>query len=828
MTDLISCHVPLFNFVSKAPIALRSGILTTTILLVAPLLWSGHAMAEESEYAIEEVIVTAQKREQSMQDVPIAISAFDSEFLEDAGVDDILELQFFVPGLTVYNNQSPAQTNFNVRGVGTAGNSLSLESSVGIYVDGVYRSRQSSAIGDLIDVERLEVLKGPQGTLFGRNTASGAVQFLTAAPSMDSFDGFVEVQGGSEGYRHIKGVLNIPASDTVAFRLSGGTTARDGYVKNITSGADLNERDRFSLRAQMLVDVRDNISVRVIADHSVLDEKCCSATNSFDGPGDTIALFLGAGGALPPTGQLPNVSYVLPIEALGGDVVLANDFNDDVTAMNIDPYADIEESGLSIEVNWDLDNGMTVTSLTGYRSYDATSFVDADFSSLDTLSASGGNAEQDTFTQEFRIAGDFGDTGNFVAGIYYFDQQLDNHTTLRLGTTANVLLTGGLTNSMLLGGAPVCAAVGMAAICDDPAFPTDGHSDNFSVQDQTSWAVFSQADFNVSDNVVLTIGLRYLDEQKDMDVIFTESIFSLIWDAFTPLSPFVPDVNDVQFDDTNVTGTAKLSYFVNDNLMTYVSFGRGYKSGGTNIDRISPATGAPLLFDPETSDAYEVGFKGDFMDRRLRVNAALYLIDFEDFQANTFVGTGFVLQNAGAIDTRGLEVDVQALLAPWLSLTAGTAYVDAEYDSFIGGSCILTPYGSEPDAAQAAFPTVCDATGNRVASTPKWTYFASLSADRQLRNGASFYGRLDVNWKDDNPSGTDNDPNKTADSYTLTNLHLGYRTADERYTVSLWAKNLFDEDYRNGAFNSVIRQGSLSAYHTEPRTVGVTFRANFN
>jgi iron complex outermembrane receptor protein len=784
---------------------------------------------------LEEVVVTAQKREQSMQDVPIAVSAFSQEFLDQSGVDDVMELQFFVPGLTIYNNQTVGQTNFNIRGVGTAGNSLSLESSVGVYIDGVYRSRQSSGIGDLVDVERVEVLKGPQGTLFGKNTASGAVQFLTRKPELDVVNGFLELQAGNEGYTNAKGAINFPLVEGLAaLRVTGSVTERDGYIKNIATGSDINDKDRYSLRVQLLVDNGEGLSLRIIADQSEIDEMCCSASNIFDGPGDTTAAFLAAGGAIPPTGNLPGASFLLPLDLVGtfsgftGTTnILADRFHDDVLAQDIDPFANIEESGISAEITWDINDNLTFTSITSARSYEAAGLVDADFNALSILSFSGGETEQDTFTQEFRFNGTWGDNVNYVAGVYYFDQELENHGILRLGPVANLLLVGGLTTAQLIGGAAVCPFIGVNdAVCNGPAFPGGEQSDNFSKQNQTSWAAFAQADFNLTEDVILTFGLRYLDEEKDMDVQFTESIFSPIWGAFTPLSPFVPNVNDVTFEDTATTGALKLSYFVNDEIMTYISYGRGYKSGGTNIDRISPATGAPLLFDPETSGSIEIGMKGDFLENRLRVNLAIHQTDFDDFQANTFVGTGFVLQNAGSITTEGFEVDVVALPTSWLTVTAGAAYVDAVYETFVGGSCIRTPFGGEPDANRPNFPTVCDASGNTVAATPEWTYYTSFVAEKELGDG-SIYGRIDVSYRDENPSGTDLDPNKAADSYSLTNIKVGYRFAEDKYEISAWAKNAFDEDFTNGAFNSVIREGSLTAYHTEPRTYGLTFKANF-
>ncbi len=411
------------------------------------------------EMVIEEIIVTAQKREQSIQDVPISISAFNEEFLNNAGVDDVLELQFFVPGLTILNNQTAAQTNINIRGVGTAGNSISLESSVGVYIDGVYRSRQTSSIGDLVDIERVEVMKGPQGTLFGKNTASGALQFLTVKPNLDETEGFLEVQGGSESFYHVKGAANIPVVEgTSAFRLTGGVTHRDGYMENIATGSDLNDRDRFNLRVQYLHDT-EGFSARVIGDYSELNELCCAASNILDGPGDTTAAFLAAGGVLPPTGNLPGASFILPLDFVAGlvgftgtPVILSDRYNDDVVTQDIDPYADLVESGLSVELNWDLTETLKLTSISAVRSYRAETRVDADFGALDVLNLSGGETDQDTKTQEFRLTGTYGEKMTYVAGIYYFDQQLDNTTRLGLGPVANVLLTGGLPTSALVGG----------------------------------------------------------------------------------------------------------------------------------------------------------------------------------------------------------------------------------------------------------------------------------------------------------------------------------------------------------------------------------------
>ena len=335
--------------------------------------------------------------------------------------------------------------------------------------------------------------------------------------------------------------------------------------------------------------------------------------------------------------QLPLVSpptdFAFPLAALGGQVVLADDFDEYEVAYKLDPTNTIEESGLSLELQWDLENA-TLTSLTSYRSYEQEE-VPTEWVTLDLLDILN-DAEQDTFTQEFRIAGNWGNRVNYVAGLYYFDQELDSRLGLTWGEDGNTFLLGGATLGALdsfgfFGPAgAVCSGLafpgaGVEALCPLPALlPGEGKLDT-ATQEQTSWAVFGQADIQLTENLIATIGLRYLDEEKEMSVTFEESVFTPAFAAISLFSPFIPDLDGVKFDDTAVTGTAKLTYFWNDDFMSYVSYGRGYKSGGTNIDRIPPQIGAQQLFDPETSDSFEVGFKGDFMDKRLRVNAAAFL-----------------------------------------------------------------------------------------------------------------------------------------------------------------------------------------------------------
>ncbi len=815
---------------------------------------------------VDQITVTAQRREQDLQAVPIAVSAFTSEFLENAGVDDVLELQFFTPSLVVAPAQSPVQTAISVRGVGTAGNSLSLESSVGVYVDGVYRSRQASVLNDLVDVERVELLKGPQGTLFGRNTASGALQFITVAPQ-DEFGGWLEVNLGNLDFYNVKGAVNIPIVEgKLATRFSGSWAEREGFVENLVTGSQLNNRDRYQLRGQVLFTPTDDISFRLIADYAEIDELCCSAANVFDGPADTAAGFQAAvaefGFPLPNFSPFVDQETSRAILGIDAPTILADQFDDDIVATDTDPFGLIEEWGISGELEWDL-GWTTLTSITAYRKYSAESLTDSDFGSLPSLN-NAITTEQENFSQEVRIAGTlFNERLNYVAGGYYFHQTLEDLNELNWGPAANLVLAGGLTVDQffvangILPNTATCQFVNPQVVpfCTQPVFPGGTSASNLSDQEQTSWALFGQVDYQLRDDLIITAGLRYNNETKDMNVAFREDDLFPGFVFFEPFSIFQPDVNNAEFEDSTFTYTAKLSYFVTDEILTYVSYGRGYKSGGTNIARIplsnrdavfgaylaginsfplenfvvAPETITDTLFDPEVSKSWEIGMKGDFLSNRLRANVALFRTTFEDFQANTFVGTGFVLQNAGEIVSQGIEVDLQAAPTEWLFLSTSAAYLDVNYDSFEGGACIITPYGNEPDQNDPGFPATCDNSGNEVPQGSDWIVTNSARVTQPILDGRfTAYSQLDVRWTAETAGGNDNDPNKAADGFTLVNLRAGVTFGEEgAYDISLWAKNLFDTDWRGDGFNSVGRQGSITAYHTEPRTWGATLRARY-
>ena len=430
-----------------------TSILYLARVVALPL--AGLIAAVPAAAQLEEIVVVAQKREQNIMDVPVAITAVTGAQLEESGIKNAEELQFYVPGLIVGGSQTTTTKNFSIRGIGSTSNNFGVESSVGLYVDGVYRSRQSSMINELVDVEAVEVLRGPQGTLFGKNTAAGAIQVRTVAPSTDSTDAFIEATAGDYNLQRITGAANIPLSDNLAFRGTIFSSQRDGFVDNYTYDflspvpstsvqKDLfNDRDRFGVRAQLGYDNGDDFNLRIIGDYSEIDEVCCIGTSRVDSllshggleqlgigiPGpDFIRMGLG-------TAVFTDYPYpaVLPTESTVGfdvplppNVITGVDWDDYITSVNYAPRSQNEDMGLSVEFNKDFENA-TLTSVTAWRSFDTYDYIDADFT--DTLIAERTNdASQESISQELRLAGTFGDSSNWVIGAYYFAQEIESNT----------------------------------------------------------------------------------------------------------------------------------------------------------------------------------------------------------------------------------------------------------------------------------------------------------------------------------------------------------------------------------------------------------------
>ena len=851
-----------------AVFAAAAGIVTKTFVVA---LTFGATVHAQEQVVIEEIIVTATRREESMQDIPVAVTAVTGEMLTESGVQDVFTLQEQAPALVVSRSQQSTVTTFSIRGIGTSSQNFGLESSVGLYVDDVYRSRQSSLVNNLVDIDTVEILRGPQGTLFGKNTPSGAVIMRTVSPfGTDGFasneaNAFVEVTGGDLGLVNISAASNIPLkTDVLALRATIFSAKRDGYVAEITQGADLiNDIDRQGGRLQLGYTPNDRFSMRVIADYAEIDETCCAALTRQD----SITAFGrddGMGG--------PVFGTDAALLALGGTVFTGEQFEDRMMALNRLPNATNEDRGLSVQFDYDFENS-TLTSISAYRAFDTFDRIDADFSDVDMITKEN-NSEQNSFSQELRLAGDWGERTRYVAGAFFFQQDLNADNTLFAEPAFAGYLT--IVNPTVSGVTQFVDGIAAATeIFPGPplnlpptglAFPPGTFAREIMLQDHQSWAVFAQFDFDLTERVMLTAGLRYTDETKDLNGVFLESplgpppdvtailtevaIFQSNPAAYNPYTPqslaaLAPvrqpgwgsylldvlrprtDVNETLQDD-RVSGTVKLSWQATDDMLLYASYGTGYKSGGTNTDRINEAL--PYLFDAETSQAFELGMKSQLANGRVQLNVAAHKTDFEDLQANSFTGLGFNLSNAGKAETHGAEVELMWLPIDLLRVQAAYTWSVADFADFLQGTCwVATPFhtGVDDPGRQNPSDPFCDRSGGRHPDNPEHNLFLAATLDIELGANTTLFIRPEFNYYSDTMTDGNNEPLKLRDSYQVWNLRAGLHFESIDADLTVWGRNIADDAQYETIFDVPIQDGKLNAYPREPRTWGVTFRKNF-
>ena len=867
---------------------MRRSAIAVLPVVACGLIASGQVLAQDGGKEIfEEIVVLAQKRAQNIMDVPVAVSAVSGTQMVEAGIKDMADLQQNVPNLIVSASQTATTSTFSIRGISSTSNNFGVDSSVGLYVDGVYRSRQSSMINDLIDVEAVEVLRGPQGTLFGKNTPAGALQVRTVAPSHDR-DAFIDVTMGDFDLIRVSAAANVPINDNLAMRATLFSSQRDGYVDDYALGDDVyNDRDRIGGRLQFLYEPSDDLNVRVIADYAEIDEICCAAVTMVDGIYSHGSLsgvpVLGSDAALLQFGGTVFTDFNYPqpfldaLAGLPGTIVTGVGVHDHIASMNFLPVSQNEDAGLSVDINKTLASGKTFTSITAFRTFDTYDNSDVDFSNVDLVTRIN-DAELDMFTQEFRLAGDFGDNNNFVVGVYYFTQTIDQSTDtigtpfteLYLNNNPDVVNITTLVNTIAAVAGPPYQPAGVG-------FLPDIWSNDIIEQDQEAWAVFGQVDFSLSENLVLTLGARYTDETKKIDAVFTQNTpqgpipdFGAIafWGCvITACDPGVPPFNpadlanpavygvfapffvpgwgayafpplaprtdlDDELSDDQTTGTAKLSWFVNDTSMIYASYATGYKSGGTNTERIPAAFDS--IFGPETSASFEIGYKGDIGPVRLALT--VYDTEFDDFQAQTFTGSGFNLQNAGTIDNQGVEVEM--LIRPTDSFEAQFIYThnEVEFTKFEAGTCwdaytfhtgMLDP-GLPSDFNPALDTQICSKTGNAQAYNPEDRFFVGLQQEFSLGTNNTLFLRGEYSSSSDFLTDGDLDPFTEQESFEIVNARIGINFGRSNSSLTLWGRNITDERYILGSSDAPIQVGRMHAYPAEPATYGLTYRKAFD
>ncbi|MEQ8406496.1 MAG: TonB-dependent receptor [Oceanicaulis sp.] len=811
---------------------------------------------------IDVITVTAQQREESAQDVPISIGAYDSEALAQAGVQDIKDLISIAPGLMVTSTQSETITTARIRGIGTVGDNFGLESSVGVYIDGVFRSRNGVGFGDLGEIERIEVLRGPQGTLFGKNTSAGVLNIITAEPEFEA-GGSVEVSGGNYGYGRLSGHLTGPIfEDTLAFRIFGASGGRNGFTDLVlgpTANSTTTEsetQDYFTVRGQLLWNPSATVEGRIIADYSDRDELCCSAVQ-WDYAATPAAF----------------------VNAVGGNVYSPARPDDRVAFANREYQQNVNDYGISAEFDIELPIG-TLTTVTAQRNWENDRTQDIDFSSADIAYRADGNyTKLSRFSQEVRLTGVTGDLDWLVGGFYshedlelgdairygddweaYLGRLLTASSVPPLGTPAGI--TGFLGQvaplAPLAFGLGVPGAQGFLPVPPPGSAIPEGTGVSQDVYNQTGqgWALFTHNTYQLTDALSITAGLRYTSETKDVYATFDtnqpaacgalETAFGLdplaglqttVSNPLAGLSPaqqagllqgatFIclpysrSGLDQTGYDrernDEELSGTLRLTYDVSDDVMTYVGYSRGFKAGGFNLDRAFAGPVDPVLgytdvdsgFRPEIIDAYEAGFKSQLFGNVLQLNGNLFWQDVTDFQLNTFTGVSFVVDSIPTVTSYGAEFDFAwATPVPGLDISGGYAYVNAEY-------------GDEATIA-------ANLRGKQISLSPEHFLTAQAIYERPLTDTIAATASIDARYVSEYNTGSDLDPEKVQEAFTLVNARLGIGTIDPGWSAEIWGRNLTDETYAQVAFDQFAQTGGFGAFLGAPRTYGITLRTEW-
>ena len=840
---------------------------------------------EQSDVAIfEEILVTATKREQTLQEVPVAVSVVSADVLNDAQVLDIKDLQFLVPSLRVSQLQTSANATFLIRGFGNGANNAGVEPSVGVFIDGVYRSRSASSLADFPNLERIEVIKGPQSTLFGKNASAGVINVVTAKPSLDGYAGSAAFTYGDYDQIIVKGDISGPLSDTFAWSLSGNYNTRDGYFTNLETGTDFNELSRWGLRGQLLWAPSDTFEARLIADTDQIDEVCCGVANLVDGISGIGIRSPGVGGDYPPEQPF---SY----EGL----------------YNFDAVNEIENSGVSLQLDWDLNDAMTLTSITAFRTLDRFDNADSDFTTAALLSETAANLTDtslDTFTQEFRLSGST-ENMDWLVGAFYFDEDVEQNSGVLFDTGARPYVdtmtkllgvqTGDYTLPEALNPAvpsPLGVLEGALSLPPGTFLAAGQGTLEAATLDNQALSLFAQVDFNLGDRSTVTLGVNYTEDEKDVTLnTMNDNVFSTLdlvdiggqliasqvlatcggptvpaclaaaqaaaaagqgqlcagLPPGTPCNPLLPlqavqilpqvvdypnSVENGQSKDDQTTWTARFAYDLTDRLNAYVSAGTGFKATSWNLSRDS----RPLAGDIPALDA--AGLTVPNLDPGTRFadpeDSTLYEAGLKgQFDNWTFNLAIFdqeienfqenVFQGTGFVLTNaGSQSTTGVEIDVLWSLTDN-------FDWFIAGTFLDPTYDDYQNAPGVGGPV--DLSGTKVpgvseTSINTWArYSFDLGASMSGFVRAEYYYESEVQVISNVPESV------ASREVSMVNASAGLRW-DNGFEVMLWGRNLTDDEFLQSAFPTTFQNlaepFSYSGYPNQPRTWGITLRKYFD
>jgi iron complex outermembrane receptor protein len=720
---------------------------------------------------LESVTVTARRREENVQDVPIPITVLGGNQLESLAQFRLEDLNQHLPSTNVLF-QNPRQASIAVRGLGNNPANDALESSVGVYLDNVYLGRPGMANFDLVDIDQVSLLRGPQGTLFGKNTTGGVLDITTLQPTFKP-QATLETSFGNLGYYQVRGAVAGGITDDLAGRFSFAKTYRQGFIDDPVNGLKYNGTNRDGFRGQLLYQPTETFHLRLIADYNSEDEDCCISPVSNLGPGGLLQKIASTG------------------------AVFAFDPNFRTTYINSFQHMTASQGGYSAEANWDVGESK-LTSITAYRYWRFHPNNDADDASISAISDAGQNVNDRQFSQELRWASPGGRTLEYVTGLYYFYQAQNNFLETQYGPDAGAWL-----------GVPVF---------------DDAYTSTLSNLHLWSGSAFAQGTWNVTSALSLTAGLRETYEYKATRIFRTAPV------GPSPALPLaLPEYNsgNLERSDSDPSGLLSASYKLTPDVLTYVSFAHGAKSGGVNpavppsVAGGLPAT-ATLFIAPERANDYELGIKSQWLDKHVQLNADLFWTDVNNYQAtSTGIINGVstqILGNVGKVRTRGVEVELAATPLEGLTLALNASFNDARYREYPNAPCNA--------AESAAGLKVCSLTGLPIFEAPRW--IANPNADYRFKVGQlTLFSDVGYSWRSQFYGASDDSALTLIPGYGLLNAKVGVGGSvyHSEWSLSVWTENALDKNY----FTSIGR-GNFGEYYGTPglpRTYGATLRLDF-
>lgn len=781
---------------------------------------------------LEEVVVTARKRAETLMDAPVAVAAVTGDSIESQGVTNMEQLSAKVPGLQI--GRGAQTSNIRIRGIGS-GINRGFEQSAGMYIDGIYQSRSRQFTQSFVDLQQVEVLRGPQGVLFGKNTVAGAIKVESATPEVgEEFNGSIKgAWEPDQGTQRYTGIISGSLSDSVAARLVIRDSSSDGYMDNKFRNTDEQQKDNSLARLTLTWEASENLSLTGKITH--LD---------MESTGKELNIFT-IDNRLPAASTLALSSAVTGGEFSASDAPGGDDYESYTgnSAWGRGGTEDTESTSYSLKAVWDAGD-YTITALTGISDFEFEQFHDVDFLPINFIQNS--DYEQlDMFSQEIRIASNWDGPVNFIAGVYYEDQDLDLvEFTYLDGTMGGVIPT----------------------LFNTPFGPTDnaGVKTDFTQSTETA-ALFGELSFNLSDTVTLDVGMRYSEDEKDitkvvtmgqgapgaLNAVVTPDITAGSTDLVDYLTRIAGATGDfgataaaavmagslnryaATFDNSrseeHFDPSVRLRWEYSETGMVYLSYSEGYKSGGFNF---SPDTANPdgsrrpgHEFEDEAVTAWELGLKQELLDGRARVSTTLYRTELEDLQVTSWGGASFVVGNAAELTVQGLEIEAQLALTDSMEIGGSYSYLDHEFDSYPGAGCsvVESGLGTCPDSAG---PGTKDLAGERGAFAPE--HSASIYADyTHSFDTMELNIHVDVNYKDEFFLDGDLDSNVLQDAYTKIDARVSLMSMEETWEVALYGRNLTDETTYTASVDAPLSPGVYVGWVEEPRVFGFSAAYKF-